>query len=348
MVKDPLRVDIEKCAFKALFGTGGIGSGMFFSLNGNHTLGREESRSGHFIDRRDYCKLHIVSHYVKQLLGTDFQTIPIGMVGDDEVGRGLYREMEEIGLDMKFVQVDGDMQTLFSFCFIYPDGSGGNMTTDDSASGRVTPGFIECADKMLAKYSGRGVVLAVPEVPLDARIRLIQLGTEHSLFRVASFTTGEMKIVRQKKILDHVDLLALNIDEAVQVAGGLNTSEDTESAARRAAESLGQLYPQLSLTITAGMRGSWAWNGERISYFPAVGTDVESTAGAGDAFLAGVIAGLTAGITLAEAQQLGTLVGSLSVTSPHTIHKGITRSTLHYLLKNLREEISKGVQTLLE
>ena len=56
--------------YRALIGTGGIGSGMFFALDGNHTLGREESRSGHFLDRRDYCKLHIVSHYVRRLLGS--------------------------------------------------------------------------------------------------------------------------------------------------------------------------------------------------------------------------------------------------------------------------------------
>jgi sugar/nucleoside kinase (ribokinase family) len=221
------------------------------------------------------------------------------------------------------------------------------MTTDDSASGRVTPGFIESAEGALAKYSGRGIVLAVPEVPLAARVRLIQLGTKHSLFRVASFTTGEIKSVRQKNILDHVDLLALNIDEAVQVTGGLNPSQDVEDAARRAAESLGRLYPKLNLTITAGIQGSWAWDGKGISYFPAVRTDVESTAGAGDAFLAGVVAGLTAGLTLREAQQLGTLVGSLSVSSPHTIHKGINRSTLLSLSKNLQKEISKDVQTLL-
>ena len=51
---------------------GGIGSGMFFRLNGDATLGREESRSGYFLDRNDYCKLHIITHYVKALLGPDF------------------------------------------------------------------------------------------------------------------------------------------------------------------------------------------------------------------------------------------------------------------------------------
>ena len=59
-------------ATRRLIGIGGIGSGTFFALNGNHTLGREESRGGRFLDRRDYCKLHIISHYVRPLLGGRF------------------------------------------------------------------------------------------------------------------------------------------------------------------------------------------------------------------------------------------------------------------------------------
>ena len=54
--------------YRAMIGAGGIGSGAFFALDGEHTLGREESRSGRLLDRRDYCKLHIISHYVKALL----------------------------------------------------------------------------------------------------------------------------------------------------------------------------------------------------------------------------------------------------------------------------------------
>ena len=84
-----LNIDTENCRYRAMIGTGGIGMGSFFALKGNHTLGREESRSGRFIERRDYCKLHIISHYVKTLLGDGFATLPIGMVGDDEAGNRL-------------------------------------------------------------------------------------------------------------------------------------------------------------------------------------------------------------------------------------------------------------------
>ena len=88
-----LNVNISACRYQGMLGVGGIGTGVFFSLNGNHTLGREESRTGHFIDCRDYCKLHIITHYVQTLLGAEFVTLPIGRIGADEAGKRLLYEM---------------------------------------------------------------------------------------------------------------------------------------------------------------------------------------------------------------------------------------------------------------
>jgi len=53
--------------FRRLVGVGGIGSGMFLALEGDATLGRNESRPAHLLDVRDYCKLHIVAHHVAVL-----------------------------------------------------------------------------------------------------------------------------------------------------------------------------------------------------------------------------------------------------------------------------------------
>ncbi len=213
-----LNVDITKCSYKVMIGTGGIGSGKFFLLNGNHTLGREESRSGYILDRNDYCKLHIISHYVKSLLGNDFGVIPIGKIGNDDVGKGLLQEMSEIGLITTYVKTDIKKPTLFSFCFLYPDNSGGNMTTNDSASSAVGESDILTANIEFANYSGKGIVLAVPEVPLEAREILLKYGTDNNFFRVASFTSEEMESVMNSSILGDVDLLAINLDEAAHAA----------------------------------------------------------------------------------------------------------------------------------
>ena len=104
---DHSKLDPDQTRFQCMIGVGGIGIGKFFALNGNHTLGREESRLGHFLNQRDYCKLHIISHYVQTLLGPQFVTIPVGKVGDDEWGHTLLEELGKV-----FLQIEADRRLL--------------------------------------------------------------------------------------------------------------------------------------------------------------------------------------------------------------------------------------------
>jgi len=313
--------------YDALFGTGGIGSGVFFALNGSHTLGREESRSGRFLDRRDYCKLHIIAHYMQALMGTGFVVLPIGMVGDDDAGKRLLVEMQEAALDLRHVRVEPGGQTLFSFCFVYPDGSGGNLTVDDSASSHVDPALIREAEPELAAYGKRGIALAVPEVPLPARAELLALAARYGLLRVASFTSGEIVQARDTGLLAQVDLLAVNRDEAAALAG-VTADQQPVDLVWAAVNALRRLQPAALLSVTAGMDGSWAWDGRILAHAPAHRVQVASTAGAGDAHFAGLLAGLATGLELSEAQELAALAAALSVTSPHTINKEISRPSL--------------------
>ena len=348
-----LHVDPARRRYRALIGTGGIGSGVFFALNGNHTLGREESRSGRFLDRKDYCKLHIVAHHVRTLMGPDLTVLPIGKVGDDDRGRRLLGEMAQAGLDLRHVQVLPGEQTLYSICFLYPDGSGGNLTIDDSACAKVDPAFIRDAEADLAAFAGAGIALAMPEVPLAARAELLRLGTQYRFLRAASFTLGEMAQIRDSDLLTHVDLLAVNVEEGAALAG-VRAAETAPTIARVAAlveaviAALRQVQPSMQVSITAGTRGSWTWDGETLVHVPAHKVKVAGTAGAGDAHFSGILAGLAAGLPLGEAHELGVLVAALSVTSPHTINKGIDRRSLKALADTLQTPLCAGVRRPLE
>ena len=214
-----LNVNIPACRYQGMLGVGGIGTGVFFALNGEHTLGREESRSGHFLDRRDYCKLHIITHYLQTLLGAGFVTLPIGRVGDDEAGKRLLREMDSAGMDLRYAQSVPGAQTMYSFCFIYPDGSGGNLTIDNSASDQLEPEDVARAEVDFSRFQGRGIALAAPEVPLAARRKLLELGTQYHFLRVAAFNSAEILPVLEIEMLAITDLLSLNRDEAAAVAG---------------------------------------------------------------------------------------------------------------------------------
>jgi sugar/nucleoside kinase (ribokinase family) len=336
--------------FRGLVGTGGIGHGSFFLLEGNETFGREESRSGRFLDRRDYCKLHIICHYVKALLGERIDVYPIGRVGDDADGSRLCREMTSVGFDMRFVKTAPGWPTLYSFCLVYPDGSGGNLTTRDSASGMVDERAIIDAEPLLAEMGSAGIALAVPEVPLTARRALLERASRSRLFRAASFTRAEMDEVRASGLLSHVDLCAVNLDEAAAAAGIPDDKvreEEPSRIALRSAEELARTFPQLQLSITGGKTGSWSWDGCAMAFDPAIRVRVAGTSGAGDAHFAGLLAGLAIDLPLQQAQQLGTIVAAASVTSPHTIHPGMTAELLHSIC-GARTRTSAGVGALLD
>ena len=103
----------------------------------------------------------------------------------------------------------------------------------------------------------------------------------------------------------------------------------------------------IQVSITAGVEGSWCWDKEQLHHCSAIDTNVNSTAGAGDAFFSGLLCGIATGISLHESQQLATLVGGLSVTSPHTIHPDLDRQLLRKFLQESQVNFSKEIINML-
>jgi sugar/nucleoside kinase (ribokinase family) len=222
------------------------------------------------------------------------------------------------------------------------------MTTDDSASSAVNISSVRNAKKEFIYYANKGIALAAPEVPLEARDQILQLGTEYGFFRVASFTSEEMNVVINSDILKRVDLLAINLDEASSVIKNQTGIKESQTIVELSVKTFCSINPKIKLSITQGKYGSWVWDGVDIAHFPALKVEVLSTAGAGDAFFSGIIAGITSGLSLKEAQQLGSLTGSASVTSPHTINKDMDRQMLNNLMKHSGFPFSEKVKKLLE
>lgn len=312
-----------KRRYDVVVGTGGIGSGIFLALEGNRTLGREESRPAELLDQRDYCKLHIVCHYVQRLLGPEVPVIPVGRVGQDDAGRVVLGEMRAAGLDTALVTIS-PLPTLFAVCFLYPDGDGGNLSTTRSASSDVGASDVQRAGQLFAAHPGRGVALALPEVPLAARRALLELATAHEWLRVAGVVPDELEQVRDSGLLGLVDVLALNIEEAARL-GGVNVERPAAEVVAAALEVLADLRSPARVVVTAGARGSWTWDGHDVVHAPASdpGGEVISTAGAGDAHLSGVVVGLVAGLELAPANAFASIVSGLKVRSAHTINPDI-------------------------
>ncbi|HTS68657.1 MAG TPA: PfkB family carbohydrate kinase [Terriglobia bacterium] len=334
--------------YRRLVGVGGIGTGLFFELEGQHTLGRNESRPGRLLNIRDYGKLHIIIHYIAVLLGakpdgSTFHIVPVGKVGEDDAGSRMIKEMAAAGMDVHYVESLPERPTQLSVCFQYPDGAGGNITTSDSAASALTSNDIDRCAGLLAAESFRCIALAAPEVPLETRDRFLRLATDHHAFRAASFTSGEIVTAKEQGMLSRLDLLAMNQDEAGTLVKEPFDPTSPDLFLQRCADLLCACQPHIQLILSAGKHGAFAYAEGGWDYRPALDVPVRSTAGAGDALLAGVLTGLVAGMPFIKvdsspksafgrlvesAFEFGVLLAAYTVTSPHTIHPDANLDTL--------------------
>ena len=338
-MKAKLRPD-PLTGFTQVLGVGGIGTGTIIALHENHTLGRNESRMGEWIDARDYCKLHIVEHYIAVLLRSksspdQFKVFAVGNVGDDAAGVTLINEMANVGIDTRYVRIESGRSTLFSVAFFYPDKSGGNITASNSAACKLSSDqFAECRKEM-QRASRRGIALCLPEVPLDARKEFLGIATECGNYRVASFTVEEME--KGSQMMAQVDLLVINEEEAAAFAG-----EDIERCGKlplldACCKRAIALNPSIAMVVSAGENGAHVLENGMWSHHKAIPMEAVTTAGAGDALLAGIIVGLVVGLPLVNvspetvrkcrAIDLGLALAALSLKSPHTIHPGVSRES---------------------
>lgn len=361
-----LRID-QSSAHRQLIGVGGIGTGIFFELEGNATLGRNESRPGRLLDVRDYCKLHIVIHYVAKLLGarvsgSPFHVLPLGKVGEDAPGRQVVREMTEAGIDTRLIRVTPERPTLFSVCFQYPDGAGGNITTNNSAASALTESDAHGMADLL-KSGGRQVIaLAVPEIPFEVRRHFLQLATWTGALRVASFVSAEIGPAREAGVFEILDVVALNEAEAGELIGSSFSFAARDAFIVKCQDFLRRSCPNLRMVVSLGKSGAYGVNRDLWNYCPAPEVEVASTAGAGDALLGGVIAALAAGIPFLRAEsskewmsprpietalELGVLLASYKCRSRHTIHPSACIATLMSFGHEVARPFSPRLQQLL-
>lgn len=128
------------------------------------------------------------------------------------------------------------------------------------------------------------------------------------------------------------DLLAINIDEAAALCGveGIPTVE----AGRRSWEKLARKWPETKIWMTLGKLGSLTAEEGRIQWQEALSVpEIRSTAGAGDAGLAGILCGLSLGLPfckqgdevrwaetpLGSAVEMGILFSGISIESADSI-----------------------------
>ncbi|MFC4076774.1 carbohydrate kinase [Salinithrix halophila] len=239
------------------------------------------------------------------------------VVGDDAEGRALFQECEKHGVDLSLSRQLPGFRT-------------GNYTAILDLSGEL---FLALADmevyeEMTAsmmeanwpRIRNSEVVAVDTNLPTDALEWMIQRSKAEAV-KLCILSVSASKAKRLPKSLVGVDLLIGNREEAGAMTGGMvHSRQDVESACQELVR-----RGVRRVVITMGPEGAVYLEGQgKAGRVPPVEAQVRDVTGAGDAFAAGVIAGLCRKLELETACRIGMAFAKEALESEQSVPLALT------------------------
>jgi ribokinase len=223
----------------------------------------------------------------------------LGVVGDDEGGRMLLHAFESAGVDTGSIRVEKGQRS--AACFIAVDRHGQRLII--SLGGVAL--FDRVADITVSQLAG-AKILFIADAFLNvaqAAISCLEAGSR-VVFNPGGLMTAS-GLEGLQEVLERTEVLIVSQVESERLTG----NPDPEEAGRILTGS----GPKAVL-LTLGKNGALVADGKSTLRVPALSVEqVVDTTGAGDAFSAGVIAGLLEGATLEKAARLGCAVAARKI-----------------------------------
>jgi sugar/nucleoside kinase (ribokinase family) len=244
------------------------------------------------------------------------RTAFVGLVGADRAADVVLAMLTDGGVDVSGVARDPGLDTAMTVVFVRPDGDRAILTSPGALS---TFGSEHVDESVLTRTRHVHVASAFLQPRLMAALPKL-LAAAREAGAVTSLDTNDDPSGRwafeREPLLAVVDYLLPNEREAVALAFGPSSHGNPLAAAR----SLAALGP--IVVVKCGPAGAFAVHAGRHPYpvrraklhLPAAGpVGLVDTVGAGDAFDAGLVAGLAQGLELRGALRLAVAAGTLSV-----------------------------------
>jgi fructokinase len=237
--------------------------------------------------------------------------LPVAMVsrvGADQLGDEALRRLQWYGVGADLVQVDATLPTGLV-----------RVAVDDAGDARydiVAPAAwdaIAPSEALLGRAAAaRAIVFGTLAQRADPSRRTIERLWETGALRVLDVNLrppyDDAGVVRRS--LRHADVVKMNGEELRRLAGWLGLRGSEREMAAALAASVGCR----TVCVTRGRDGAALWRDGRWREHPGFEVEVRDTVGAGDAFLAVLLAGLLSGADDETILRNANLIGAYVVT----------------------------------
>lgn len=248
-----------------------------------------------------------------------------GKLGQDELGEFWLQDMRDLGVKIEVPQAVG--QTGTCVCLISDDAQR-TMLTHLGLSSTLGPDDISEAEIKQSKYVYIEGYLFSGDTTKAAALKAIELAKKHGV-KVA-FTVSDPFLININRdlfwelIAGPVDLLFCNLEEARSLTGLTDPIDCAHKIHSHAAD----------VALTLGADGSLLMHGGKA--YPVEGVPVKAldTTGAGDMYAAGVLFGITNGLTWQQSGHLASHAAARVVAQMGArLNKKLTQDEIAELLR---------------
>lgn len=307
----------------------GVLCGTFLCVDRNRRIGHwpaEETVAEVIEERRDGGGPGYNAAVDLKKLGAPFPVASAGMIGDDDNGAFLLRQLGAAGVDTSRIRVCRDAPTSTTDAMVSAETGRRTFFHDSGANSRLTPDDLD-----FAAVSAR--ILHLGLLGLQRRldgpwgddangwVTLLKSARAHGILTNLELVTiaPERIAAIARPCLAHLDTLIVNDSEIGALSGiaTIGNSETDLAACRRAAQAVLEAgamnlvavhFPTGAVTVTR--------DGE-ARFWPSLAVPPEAIAGtngAGDAFAAGMLIGLHEGWPIEDMMALAHAAAAASLT----------------------------------
>lgn len=231
----------------------------------------------------------------------------IGKVGEDGFGDYVVNYMKSAGVDIRGIKRSDKSNTSATMVMVSPDGersffhyigANGDLSYEDVD-------FELLKESKILQISG---AFLMPNFDGEPAAKVLkearQMGLITSMDTAWDSKGRWMSVI--EPCLEHLDIFMPSIEEARMISGKEEASDIAD---------LFESYGIKTIVLKMGDKGSYIRTDHTEAYIPAYKVQTVDATGAGDAFAAGFLAGISQGKDYIESAKLGNAVGALCVTA---------------------------------
>ncbi len=268
------------------------------------------SASGRTLGKVEYVHGGVSRNVVENIAVSGMPVTFVSMTEAGGMGREAVERLNRCGVNTEFVLPVAE-QGIGKWVAVYDE--------NGEVAGQIScpPDMKPLADFVEAYGSDfvRDASSVILELDLGAKTAEHILSLAEAYGKKVYAVVGDMNVLLEhRELICRTDCLICNeaeISKLLEVDFSAFEACELQELLRREVQA--QAFP--STVVTLGARGCVFYDrtADSVGYIPAIETAVVDLSGAGDAFLAGVVMGLSMGLSLERASALGTELGALTV-----------------------------------